>query len=299
MMPSNRDFLKLHFIVFLWGFTAILGKLVHISSVEMVFYRSFLAFLGMGALMLLSKGISFKISNIDFLKVLFTGFIVAIHWLSFFGAGRISNPSTSLIGFATCSLWAAFLEPLAKRRKISMVEVGLGLVVIAGLVIIFSFDFKYKLGLFLAVISGLTAALFSVINSKLVTRVNEFAITLYEMAGASIAVLLFFPLFTTFMGGETPFAEMPSFSDWFYIALMAFACSIYAYTVSIDLSRRISVFVIQLTLNLEPVYGIVLALIVFGKQEVMNANFYVGTLVILSAVLFYPFIKKRMSKVPI
>ncbi len=297
-MPSTRDLLKLHFIVFLWGFTAVLGKLVHISSVEMVFYRSFLAFLGIGVLILLSKGATFKISKKDFLKVLLTGFIVGIHWLSFFGSGRISNPSTSLVGFATCSLWAALLEPLAKKRKISLVEVGLGLVVIIGLVIIFSFNFQYKLGLFLAIISGLTAALFSVINSKLVSRVHEFTITFYEMAGASLVVLLFMPIFTLYMGGDIPFAQLPSFSDWFYIALMAFACSVYAYTVSIDLSRRISVFLIQLTLNLEPVYGIVLALLIFGKQEVMNLNFYLGTMVILSAVLFYPMIKKRMSKMP-
>jgi len=296
-MPSNRDYFKLHFIVFLWGFTAVLGKLVQISSVEMVFYRSLLALLGMGVIILMSKGSSFKISRLDFLKVFFTGVIVAIHWMSFFGAGRISNPSTSLVGFATCSLWAALLEPIAKRKKISAVEVGLGLVVITGLVIIFSFNFQYKLGLFLAIISGLTAAMFSVINSKLVTRVHEFTITFYEMAGAGITVLLFFPLFTTFMGGDIPFTQMPSLSDWFYIALMAFACSVYAYTVSIDLSKRISVFLIQLTLNLEPVYGIILALIIFGKQEVMNLNFYIGTLVILSAVLSYPMIKKRADKI--
>jgi len=128
--------------------------------------------------------------------------------------------------------------------------------------------------------------------------VHEFTITFYEMAGAGLVVLLFMPIFTFYLDGDTPFTQPPSFSDWFYIALMAFACSVYAYTVSIDLSRRISVFLIQLTLNLEPVYGIVLALLIFGKQEVMNLNFYLGTLVILSAVLFYPMIKNRMSKMP-
>ncbi len=293
-MPSNRDYLKLHFIVFLWGFTAVLGKLVLISSVEMVFYRCVLAFLGIGVLIIFSKT-SLKISTLDLGKVLITGFIVALHWLSFFGAGRISNPSTSLVGFATCSLWAALIEPIAKRKKISVVEVGLGLVVISGLVIIFSFNFQYKLGLLLAILSGFTAALFSVINSKLVSRVHEYTITFYEMLGASLGVLLFFPLFTTF-GGETPFQQAPSLSDWFYISLMAFACSVYAYTVSIDLSRRISVFFIQLTLNLEPVYGIILALLIFGQQEVMNLNFYIGTLVILGAVLSYPLIRMKLTR---
>jgi drug/metabolite transporter (DMT)-like permease len=293
-MPTTRDLLKLHFIVFLWGFTAVLGKLVLISSVDMVFYRSFLALIGIGALIVITKGASLSISKKDFIKMLLTGFIVGIHWLSFFGSGRVSNPSTSLVGFATCSLWAALLEPIVKKRKISLVEVGLGLLVISGLVIIFSFNFQYKLGLFLGIISGLTAALFSIINSKLVSRVHEFTITFYEMAGASLVVLFFMP-FSLSMGGDTPFRQLPSLSDWFYIAIMAFACSVYAYTVSIDLSRRISVFLIQLTLNLEPVYGIVLALLIFGKQEVMSLNFYIGTLVILSAVVSYPLIKKKIQ----
>jgi drug/metabolite transporter (DMT)-like permease len=293
-MPTTRDLLKLHFIVFLWGFTAVLGKLVLISSVDMVFYRSFLALIGIGALIVFTKGASLSISKKDFIKMLLTGFIVGIHWLSFFGSGRVSNPSTSLVGFATCSLWAALLEPIAKKRKISLVELGLGLLVISGLVIIFSFNFQYKLGLLLGIISGLTAALFSIINSKLVSRVHEFTITFYEMAGASLVVLFFMP-FSLSMGGDTPFRQLPSLSDWFYIAIMAFACSVYAYTVSIDLSRRISVFLIQLTLNLEPVYGIVLALLIFGKQEVMTLNFYIGTLLILSAVVSYPLIKKKIQ----
>src|SRR6185436_19521711 len=126
-MATTTDYVKLHFLVFLWGFTAILGKLVTIPSVEMVFYRTFLAALGMGAVILVMRG-SFKVSTRDFFMLILTGFIVAIHWLTFFASGRISNPSTSLVGFATCSLWAALLEPLAKKSKIQFIEVGLGIV---------------------------------------------------------------------------------------------------------------------------------------------------------------------------
>lgn len=292
MIASTKDYFKLHFLVFLWGFTAVLGKLVSIPSVEMVFYRTLLAAVGMVALILVTRG-SFFVSKPDFIKLMLTGFIVAIHWLTFFGAGRVANPSTSLVGFATCSFWAALIEPIAKRKKIQPLEIGLGLVVIIGLYIIFAGDFQYPLGLFLGIISGLTAAIFSVINSKLVVRVNANTITFYEMACACVIILLFFPLYQSFWADKGQLSLLPLWSDWIYIAIMAWACSVYAYSAAINLTKKLSVFFIQLALNLEPVYGIALALIVFGDKEVMSLNFYVGTIIIISAVALYPFLKKR------
>jgi drug/metabolite transporter (DMT)-like permease len=290
-MVTTTDYLKLHFIVFLWGFTAVLGKLVLLPSVEMVFYRTLLAAFGMGVWMLAFRG-KFTVTGPDLSKLLLTGLIIAIHWLAFFGAGRIANPSTSLVGFATCSLWAALIEPVAKGRKIQLLEIGLGLVVLTGLIVILSFDFQYKAGLLLAVISGLTAALFGVINSKIIARIHAYTITFYEMIGACVGVILFFPIYTRWLsGGELDLA--PGLLDGVYIALMAWACSVYAFSVSINLSKKLSVFFIQLTLNLEPVYGIILALLVFGQQEVMDIHFYIGTLIILSAVIAYPFLKKK------
>src|SRR6267154_4155225 len=132
------------------------------------------------------------------MKLLLTGLIVAIHWLTFFASGRVSNPSVSLVGFATCSFWAAIIEPIAKRKKIRPMEVGLGLAVLIGLYLIFSFNFEYPLGLFLGILSGLTAALFSTINSKLVSRVHEYAITFYEMVAACIGVTFFFIAYQNF-----------------------------------------------------------------------------------------------------
>ncbi len=296
MMASASDYLKLHFIVFLWGFTAVLGKLVVLPPVEMVFYRSLLAALGMGALIVMFRS-SLRVAPTDLIKLILTGFIVAIHWIAFFGAGRVANPSTSLVGFATCSLWAALIEPVAKGKKIKPLEIGLGLVVVSGLYIIFSFDFQYKLGLFLGIISGLTQALFGVINSKLVSRVNAYSITFYEMTGACLGIILFFPFYVLTWAPGHQLNLNPAPMDWVYIALMAWACSVYAYSVSINLSKRLSVFFIQLTLNLEPLYGILLALLVFGEKEVMGPNFYVGAFVILSAVVVYPFLKKRNESI--
>src|SRR5258706_2956340 len=293
-MATTTDYLKLHFIVFLWGFTAVLGKLVLLPSVEMVFYRTLLAAGGMGVWMLAFRG-TFKVTGPDLIKLFLTGLIIAIHWLAFFGAGRIANPSTSLVGFATCSLWAALIEPVAKGRKIQLLEIGLGLVVLLVLIVIFSFDFQYKLGLLLGVISGLTAALFGVINSRIVARLHAYTITFYEMVGACLGVIMFFLFYTRRL--STGVLDLtPGFLDWVYIALMAWACSVYAFSVSINLSKRLSVFFIQLTLNLEPVYGMILALLVFGQQEVMALHFYMGTLIILSAVVVYPFLTNKLNR---
>lgn len=294
MKATTTDYFKLHFIVVLWGFTAILGKLISIPAVEMVFYRTLLAAIGMGAVMFFLKT-SFKISSTDFRKVFFTGFIVAAHWLTFFISGRVSNASVSLVGFATASLWTALLEPLVKKQKIQSIEVGLGLMVIAGLYVIFAFDFEYPLGLLLGILSGLTMALFAVINSTFVSRIHPYTITFYEMMGACIGTALFFPIYTYYFSTDHQLNLIPSWIDWVYIAAMAWACSVYAYTVALDLMKKVSVFLISLTLNLEPVYGIIMAVIVFGGSEKMNSNFYIGTLIILGAVISYPLIKGRWA----
>jgi len=294
VIAVRRDYLKLHFIVLLFGFTAILGKLISLPSVEMVFYRTLLAGLGMGLLMLFLKT-SFRVSKSDLIKILLTSIIVAVHWITFFVSGKISNPSTSLVGFATCSFWAAILDPLAKGKKIQFLEVGLGIVVLAGLCIILAFDFRYPLGLFLGIISGLTAAIFTVINSKLVTRVNTNTITFYEMIGACAFIVLFMPIYKATWATKGELQLMPTAIDWVYIIIIAWACSVYAYSVAIELTKKLSVFFIQLALNLEPLYGIILALLIFGESEVMSMKFYAGTLIILSAVVLYP-IMKRKSK---
>jgi drug/metabolite transporter (DMT)-like permease len=292
VIAVRRDYLKLHFIVLLFGFTAILGKLISLPSVEMVFYRTLLAGLGMGLLMLFLKT-SFRVSKSDLIKILLTSIIVAVHWITFFVSGKISNPSTSLVGFATCSFWAAILDPLAKGKKIQFLEVGLGIVVLAGLCIILAFDFRYPLGLFLGIISGLTAAIFTVINSKLVTRVNTNTITFYEMIGACAFIVLFMPIYKATWATKGELQLMPTAIDWVYIIIIAWACSVYAYSVAIELTKKLSVFFIQLALNLEPVYGIILALLIFGESEVMSLKFYVGTLIILSAVVLYPIMKRK------
>lgn len=293
-MATLTDYLKLHFIVLLWGFTAVVGLLISLPAVEMVFYRTLLAVMGM-ALYLFFRKEKMYVRPADLFLLVGIGFIVSLHWISFFASARVSNASVSLVGFATNSLWAAILEPVAKRKRIQWVEIALALMVISGLAIIFTFQFDYPLGLALAILSGFTAAAFSVMNSRLVNRISPERITLYEMLGACLATALFMPLYQMWWAKGNLLRLVPAPSDWLYLVFLAWGCSLYAYAVAIHLMKKLSVFFIQLTLNLEPVYGIVLALIVFGEKERMGLPFYLGTCMILSAVLAYPWLRSRFS----
>ncbi len=292
-MATSTDYLKLHFIVFLWGFSAILGKLVSVAAIELVWYRALLAAIGMAAVIYFTRG-TFRVARPDLIRLLGIGVIVALHWIAFFESARMANVSVSLVGFATNSLWAAFLEPWFNHKRVKKYEVVLGLIVLAGLYVIFSFDFRYKAGFLVAIFAGFSSALFSVLNARMVQRTSARAITFYQMISVFIVTGLFLPLFQA-TGTEIRFPELPRALDVIYIAILAGVCSVYAYTVAVELMKRISVFRLQLTLNLEPVYGIIMAVIIFGEAEKMNTNFYAGAIIILSAVLSYPAMRRRFE----
>jgi len=293
-MASRNDYFKLHFIVFLWGFSSILGKLISLPAMEMVFFRSILAVAGMGILILIVRG-NFKVTTAELIKLILIGFIVALHWVAFFGSGRVSNVSVSLVGFATNSLWAALLEPLFNRSRIKKFELVLGLIVILGLYIIFSFDFQYKLGLLIGILAGFTAALFSVLNSKMIRTIDSYTITFYEMIGVFIGLGLCLPIYKNTIAEGHILQLSPTFNDWIYLILLAGGCSVYAYSQAVELMKKLSVFFIQLTLNLEPIYGIIMAVIIFKEKEKMGINFYAGTSIILLAVVLYPLLKNRIQ----
>ncbi|MFA0960522.1 DMT family transporter [Roseivirga sp. BDSF3-8] len=282
----TRDYIKLHFIVFIWGFTAILGKLISIPSVEIVFYRVLIAALAL-AVMLKVKGMNFNLGWKDIAAITATGFVIAAHWILFFASAKVSTVSVCLAGMATATLFTSILDPLFNRRPIRLYEVMLGLVVIAGLYIIFRFELDQALGLVLALISAFLAALFTVINSRLTKRHNHYMITFYEMSGATLGIALFFPIYTTYFT-DGVLQLSPTAEDWLYIGIISLVCTVYAYSISVELMKRLTAFAVNLAINLEPVYGIALAVIILNEDEKMNSGFYLGTLVILLSVLAYP-----------
>lgn len=289
-----KDYAHLHFLVVVWGFTAIIGLLISIPAVEIVFFRTGLSMAGLLILLLATRK-KILIGFWPALKMFFTGFLIAGHWILFFASARVSNASICLAGLATTSFWTSLLEPAIMKRKVRWYEIFLGVMVISGLYVVFHFEFDHALGLAMAVLSAVAAALFTVINGRFVAKNNHYTITFYEMGGAFVATLLFFPVYTTFFSGGQLVLQ-PKLMDWFYLVILAWICTVYAYSASVELMKRLSAFAISITVNLEPVYGIVLAVLVFGEKEKMNLEFYIGTLVILASVLSYPLINKYYRK---
>ena len=288
-MTRTRDYLELHFIVLLWGFTAILGVLISIPPVELVFYRTLLA-AALLALLLLIRGTSFKLGRKSIFSILLAGVLIGAHWITFFWSARVSNVSVSLAGFATIALWTSILEPIILKKRLQWYELFLGLAMILGLYIIFRFEFDYAWGLTLGILSAFLGALFTVLNAKWTHDYDHYAITFYEMIGGCASIALFFPWYADLQVDGLQL--VPTGLDWVYLLILALVCTVYAYSISVELMKRISAFAINLTVNLEPVYGIILAVLIFGEKEKMTAGFYWGTAIILLAVLSYPVIAR-------
>ncbi|SNC67982.1 EamA-like transporter family protein [Hymenobacter gelipurpurascens] len=294
-----KDYLRLHFIVLLWGFTAILGKLISVPPVELVFWRTLLASAGM-ALLLAARRQEWRISGVEVAKLLGVGAMVAVHWITFFLAARLSSVSVCLAGMATLALWTSLLEPLLLWRRIRFYEVGLGLLTMVGLYLVSQAELDQMAGLLVAILSAGLSALFSVLNSTLVKRHPPLRLTFYEMSGACLSIALFFPIYSRYFTNGSGLQLALHGFDWLWLLLLAGGCTVYAFSTSVELMKRLSAFVINLTINLEPVYGILLAVLIFGSQEKMSTGFYLGTVVILFSVLIHPVIdqwnKRRLRK---
>ena len=288
--PKLSDYFTLHFVVLIYGFTAILGQLTSIHTLGLVFFRTFLATTGFYIYFKI-KGLSTDIDSKGKWQLLATGgFIISFHWFTFFYAAKISTVAISLAGIATTSLWTSLLEPFMNKTRIKPIEIVLGIVVILGLYLIFLFEFNHIWGIVLGVISGLLGAIFSILNVQFGKKYSPQIITFYEMMGVAITTII--PVLYILLMGDSHISVIPKGLDWLWIFILAFVCTIYAYSKSVDLLRIFSAYTFTLTLNLEPVYGIIFAFLIFGEKERMTSGFYLGTLVILGSVLIYPLIRK-------
>ncbi|GAA4843153.1 DMT family transporter [Algivirga pacifica] len=293
-----KQHLKLHFIVFIWGFTAILGKEISVEATELVFYRTAIAAIGLGAIML-ARGKSLKMPPKAALKVTLTGFIVGFHWITFFAAAKLSV-SVCLAGIATTSLFTAIMEPLSKKQKINPLEITLGLMVIVGLYVIFKFEVDHLTALTIALVSAGLSALFSVINSHFTHKYEATHITFYEMIGGALCCLLMMPIFNHYFGtGDQVLFHALSMMDIVYLVILSLVCTVYAFYVSIEIMRYLTAFYVNLTINMEPIYGIIMAAILYKEHEQMSSGFYTGTLIILMAVALYPVLKRVFKRKPI
>lgn len=287
---ETRNLIILHLTVLVWGFTGILGALISISAVQMVWYRVMIASATLFIYFMLSKT-SIKVTKPQFIKFFLTGSIVAIHWILFFHAIKVANVSVSLICLSSVTLFIAILEPLIKKQRVSKGDILIGLLIIVGIYLIFKFETNYTTGIIFGLLSALAASLFSTINSTLVQKNNPSIIGFYELTGAFFWITIY-RLFDQSLLNER---FNLSTADWFYLFILGTICTALAYVAGVGVMRTLSAFRVALITNLEPVYGIILAFIIFGSKEQMTSGFYAGSLLILAAVFIYPIYKKRKS----
>ena len=288
MKPQQRAYLELHLAVFLFGFTAILGKLITLSAVVMVWWR--VLFTCISLLFLIQFGRKLKeIPRALILKYMGIGVIVAVHWICFFGSAKMANASIALICMATASFFTAFLEPLFFKTKIKIYEILLALLVVPGMALIVNnVDAEMNWGIVVGLISSFLAAVFGVLNKKYVNDADSKTITFLELGSGWLFISLVLPFF---FSNEPAAGFMPVGMDWAYLIFLALACTTLAYVISLRALKHISAFNSMLTYNLEPVYGIAMAYFLLGEK--LSPGFYWGVLIILGAVFLYPFLKKK------
>ncbi|QMU65684.1 MAG: EamA family transporter [Flavobacteriaceae bacterium] len=274
-----KHFLLLHFIVFIWGFTAILGALISIDAVPLVWYRMLLAVIFIAVYLCVKKKTLF-IDKQSALKYVFTGIIIALHWITFFKAIKVSTISVALVTMSTGAFFTSFIEPFFFKRRIKPLEIIMGCGAIIGLYIIFNFESQYIWGIIYALISSFLSALFSVLNGLFVIKKGPHIISFYQL----LFGMLFITVFLLLQEGFTPGFFQLSVKDWLWLLLLSSICTAYAFITSIKIMKYLTPYTVMLTINLEPVYAIVLALLIFGEKEKMNAEFYIGALVVLGVV---------------
>ena len=291
-MQENKlkNYLLLHVIVFIWGFTAILGALISIDSIPLVWYRMSLATVFLLIYILLTKKpIRSDVKSI--FMFLFTGVIIAFHWIFFFEAIKVSNVSVAVVTLSTGAFFTSLIEPIFFRRRIKGVEIFLGLFVIIGLYIIFNFEKAYRLGIIYGLIASFLSSLFAVLNGLFIKKHEAEKISIYQLFFGALFITVYLALKNDF---SISFFMLEK-SDWGYLLLLSTFCTAYAFMASVKIMKFISPFTVMLTVNLEPIYAIVFALFIFGDKEKMNTEFYLGTFIVLFVVLLNGMIKNKLA----
>ena len=288
-MPNAKfkNYLHLHFLVFIAGFTGILGELISIEAIPLVWYRMIIALVLIFIYVKIAK-VRIKIATKDILKLSLAGIVIALHWITFFGSIDVSNVSIALAMFSTGAFFASFIEPIFFKRKIIWYEILFGVMVVFGVWLITRAEIKYIKGILLGISSAFFSSLFAVINGQFIKRYSASIISFYEF----VSGVLFISLFIGFFGDgfNLDFFKL-SHTDWLYLIILGSICTAYAFIAAVYIMKYISPYTVVLTYNLEPIYGIALAIILFPVKEKMSTEFYIGAIIIFSVVILNAILK--------
>lgn len=288
----KKAYIQLHIAVFLAGFTGVLGRLISFNEGMIVWYRLLFTAATMWVLFVLRKKIQ-AISKADILRISGVGFIAAMHWVTFYGSIKYSNVSVALVCFSAIGFFTALFEPLILRKKINMVELLLGMITIGGIYIIFHFDTQYKTGIIIGIISAMLAALFPIFNREFLKRMNVETMLAWQQTGGLVLLSVLLPFYLR----QFPISNfIPGWEDFLWLLVLSWVCSVIAFQLSSNALKRLSAFTVNLSYNLEPVYGIILAFAIFHENEFLSKWFYIGFAVIAATLLIHAMILKRETK---
>lgn len=289
-LNKYRYFLLLHFIIFIWGFTGIFGGLITIGAVSLVWYRMLIAVIGVAIFAFITrKSIASNLTKQ--LQAMSVGLIIALHWIFFYQSIKSSTISIAVVCLSFATFFSALIEPLFYKRRILIYEVFFGLLVVLCLIYIFSFQTGYQEGILFGVFSASLSALFTVLNGKLANSYEPITLSFYELIGGFFGISIF--LF--FSGGFDMQLFIIPASDWIYLLLLGIICTAFAFVGSVYVMKQVSPYTVVISTNLEPVYTIILAYLIFGEKEKMNVQFYIGTIIILLTLLANAYFKKRAA----
>lgn len=294
MQKDNiRHHIHLHFLVFIAGFTAILGKLITNSPISIVWHRMFIALIVIFLFVAITRK-KLKTSYQNIFKYAILGFVISLHWITFFMSIDYSNVTIALSMMSTTAFFTSFIEPFFFSRKIIAHELLLSILVIIAIFLILNSELNYSVGIILGIFSAFFASIFSVLNGLLIKNEKAYKISFYEF----LFGVVFISIFLIITGRLDDLLIESFFSvNYLYISILGVVCTAYAFIAAVYLLNYITPYSAVLTYNLEPVYGILLALIIFGESEQMSSNFYIGLLLILFSVFLNFYLKKYNKKI--
>jgi drug/metabolite transporter (DMT)-like permease len=279
----KKAFFQLHIAVFLAGFTGVLGRLITLNEGMIVWYRLLFTAITMWILFGLLKKIQ-RIPFKDILQITGVGFIAALHWVTFYGSIKYANVSVALVCFSSIGFFTALFEPIILRKKINWLEVLLGLITIGGIYIIFHFDTQYKTGIIIGLISAIFAALFPIYNREFLKRINVETMLTWQQTGGLLTLSILLPFYLQ-RYPEPDF--IPGWENIGWLLVLSWLCSVIAFQFSSNALKKLSAFTVNLTYNLEPVYGIFLAFVLFKENQLLSKWFYYGFAIIAFALIIH------------
>lgn len=292
MSSFKKALLQLHFFVFLAGLTGPLGYLIQLNGLMLVFYRMLITSLVLLCLYLFYHK-PYKIDLTTQFKLLGIGAIIALHWVCFYGSIKLANVSIALVCFSSTSMFTSIIEPLYMRCKIIWRNFFIGTLSFLGILLIFHFDTQFRLGIIVGMVSALLASIFSVINKGVTKNIDTFSIQFFEMLGGVFFLGL---IIIIFAGSNHRQFVLPTWNDWIWLSILAIFCTVWANHFMLSSLKKVSAFTLNVTLNLEPVYGILIAFFLFNEQKQLGASFYFGISLILLSVIIQMFLIIRQNK---